>query len=109
MSTDAPNPITVTDKRGRVYTLKRPNVLAHLDLIEILGEAAQNQTYMAMVMPVLFIREIDGEPVTISSKREFRALIQQLDDDGLVTVATGMREHFMPASAEEAAGQAKKS
>ncbi len=88
--------VTVADAKGRRITLKRPGVLAQFRLIEALGpETAKNETYVNMVIPVIFVAEIDGDPVVLpASKREVEALIQRLDESGLSAVMVGVRDHF---------------
>jgi hypothetical protein len=87
--------VTVTDPRGRRIVMKRPNVLAQYDLIEVLGDAANNQTYVGMVLPLLFVTEIDGEAESpLTSKLLVRALIQRLGEDGVNSVMKSMQEHF---------------
>lgn len=85
----------ITDARGRSIKLKKPGVLAQYRLIEILGETAKNQVYMGMVLPLIFVAEIDGDPVfQPSRKSEVEALIQRLDEDGIAAVMAGVNEHF---------------
>lgn len=87
--------VTVTDARGRVITLKKPGVLAQFRLVEALGESAKNQVYMGMVMPLIYVAAIDGDPVFQPSKKsEVEALIQQLDEDGLTAVMAKAQEAF---------------
>lgn len=85
---------TVTDARGRVITLTKPGVLAQFRQVEMLGQAASNATYMQMVFPLLFVSAIDGEALAVTTKRELEALIQQLDEPGLVAVEKGMMENW---------------
>lgn len=85
----------VSDKRGRVITLKKPGVLAQYRLIEILGDSAKNETYMAMVLPLIYVSAIDDDPVYQPAKKsEVEALIQRLDEDGISAVMAGVAEHF---------------
>jgi hypothetical protein len=87
--------VTVTDARGRVFTLRKPGVLAQFRLVEALGDTAKNQTYMGMVLPVIFVAAIDGEPVmTPSSKLQVEALIQRLDEDGLSVIGAAVASNF---------------
>lgn len=90
----------VKDARGRTITLRKPGILAQYRLIETMGESAKNEVYMDMVMPVLFVSAIDGEPVPAPMKKsEVEALIQRLDEDGITAVVTGVRDKFgAPAS-----------
>jgi hypothetical protein len=87
--------VTVTDARGRVITLKKPGVLAQFRLVEALGDSAKNQTYLGMVLPLIFVTAIDGDPVYQPSKKsEVEALIQQLNDEGIEAVMNGVNENF---------------
>ena len=86
---------SVVDAKGRTILLKKPGVLAQFRLVKILGEAAKNEVYMNMVMPMIFVAAIDGEPVHFpQTERQLEALIQQLDDDGVAAVVTGLQENF---------------
>lgn len=86
---------SVKDARGRTITLKKPGILTQYRLVEMMGESAANETYMNMVLPVLFVSAIDGEAVmTPNSKREVEALIQRLDEDGIAAVVNGVQDHF---------------
>lgn len=91
--------IQIQDSKGRAILLKRPGVLAQYRLVEAVGkEAAENGTYMAMVMPLMFVASIDGDAVVPPvSKRQVEALIVRLDDPGLDAVMKGVIEHFAPA------------
>ncbi len=85
----------VTDERGRSITLKKPSILAQFRLVEVLGDTAKNEVYTAMALPLIFVVEIDGDPVAQpSTKRELEALIQRLDDAGVEAVQAGVHEHF---------------
>ena len=87
--------IEIVDARGRKLTLKKPGVLAQYRLVEMLGNTAANQTYVGMVLPLIYLSEIDGvsvpQPV---SKRELEALIQRLDEDGIEAVSTNVMQSF---------------
>lgn len=90
--------LAVTDSKGRSIKLKKPGVLAQYRLIEALGESAKNEVYMGMVLPLIFVSEIDGDPVFLpTSKREIEALIQRLDEEGLEAVMLGVQENFKRA------------
>lgn len=92
----------VIDARGRIFTLKKPGVLAQFRLIEALGDTAQNQVYMAMVLPLIFVAEIDGDPILLPTRKsEVEALIQRLDEDGIVAVQEGVKEHFGASTPEQ--------
>lgn len=96
VAAEAQGAVVVTDARGRKITLKKPGILSQFRIVEIVGgELAKNQVYMSMILPLIYVAEIDGDPVLFpASKRELDALIQRLDEDGIETVAAEAREKF---------------
>lgn len=85
----------ITDAKGRAIKLKKPGVLAQFRLIEALGDSAKNEVYMAMVLPLIFVVEIDGDMVLQpNTKREVEALIQRLDEEGVAAVVNSVQQHF---------------
>lgn len=87
--------ITVTDARGRVLALKKPNVLAQYQLVRMLGaDASANQTYLGMVMPLLYLQSIDGEVASFANQRELDGIIHRLDEEGLMALSKGIAENF---------------
>ncbi|MDZ5633935.1 hypothetical protein [Janthinobacterium sp. GMG1] len=84
-----------TDARGRVIKLKKPGVLAQYRLIEALGDSAANQTYMGMVLPLIYVTAIDDLAVNPPKlKMHVEALIQQLDEDGIEAVMKHVQETY---------------
>lgn len=89
------------DDKGRVFTLRKPGALAQFRLVEALGDTASNQTYMGMVLPLIYLAKIDGEDVLPPiSKREVEALIQRLDDEGIAALHAGVRDNYGTRDAE---------
>jgi hypothetical protein len=87
--------VVVTDENGRAITLKKPGVLAQYRLIEILADSAKNEVYMGMVLPLIYVSAIDGDPVMQpASKRELEALIQRLDEEGINAVMQCVQDNF---------------
>lgn len=87
--------VSITDARGRTITLKKPGVLAQYRLVEALGDTAKNEVYTAMVLPLIYVAGIDGEPVfQPTGKREIEALIQRLDEDGVEAVSEAVMKNF---------------
>ncbi len=85
----------VEDSTGRIITLRKPGVLAQYRLVELLGDAAKNQVYMGMVLPLLYVTGINDDKLKApSTKREIEALIQRLDESGIEAVMKGVQEHF---------------
>lgn len=90
------NEATITDERGRVLSMREPDVLAPYRLVQIIGaDAAENRVYMNMVFPLLYLKSIDGEAVIQpNSRRELEALIQQLDHAGVKALRAGVEKNF---------------
>lgn len=87
--------IVVTDRRNRRITLRKPGLLAFYRLIDVLGDNANNPMYVVIVAPLLFVQEIDGEPVpTPCSKNDLDQLLDHLESDGINAVVHGLKEHF---------------
>jgi hypothetical protein len=100
---------TVTDALGRVIKIKKPGVLAQYRLIEALGDSAQNQTYMGMVLPLIYVTAIDDLAVhQPKSKMQVEALIQQLDEAGIEAVMRHVQETFGKSDPEQDKADLKK-
>lgn len=98
--------VTITDAKGRSILLKKPGVLAQFKLVELLGESAMNQVYVNMVLPLIYVASIDGDPVSrITTKVGLEGLIQRLDEEGVTAVAEGVVANFgkQDPKADEAA------
>jgi len=92
--------VDVTDERGRTLTLKKPGLLAQFRITEAMGpEAAENNAYRAMCMPLLWVVAIDGDRINPpSTKAEIEALIQRVEGDGFVAIQEGIGKHFSGVS-----------
>jgi len=102
--------VVVQDSRGREIKLKKPGVLAQYRLVEALGSLAKNEVYTGMVMPLIFVTEIAGDPIfQPTTKLEIEALLVRLDEDGLSAVLTGVEEHFSNRDPEQDKDSLKKS
>jgi len=89
-------PVIIPDSKGRRLKLEEPDILAPYRLVEIVGaESAENRVYMSMVFPLLYIAEIDGEPIFApNSKRELEALIKRLGHEGIKALREGVEKNF---------------
>jgi len=86
---------TKKDARGRVFTLRKPPLLAQYRIIEVMGKSADIDTYRRMVTPLIYITGIDDDPITPpTNKMQLEALIQRIGDDGLTAVSECLEEHF---------------
>lgn len=96
--------VNVEASDGRTITLRKPGVLGQFKMIEMLGSAAaSNEVFVNMVLPVMFVVAIDGEPVSrVTTRAQLDALIQQLDEAGIAAVMQGVPQHFgAPADPEK--------
>jgi hypothetical protein len=83
----------LTDDKGSIV-IKSPGVLAQYRLIEVCGESAKNEVYMGMVLPLIYVVEIDGDAVAQpANKLQLEALIARLDTR-VETVIAGVAKHF---------------
>jgi hypothetical protein len=83
------------DSQGRVITLAKPSVLGQFRLVKMLGQSAQNQAYMNMILPLIYVKAIDGEAQPFpNSEREIEALIVRLDEEGVANVGLAVMKHF---------------
>lgn len=100
---------TITDARGRVIKLKKPGILSQFRMVEALGDTAKNAVYMAMMMPLTFVTQIDDVAIYPAiSKREYEALIENLGDEGVKAVMDGVEEYFGDKTEEQEKEQVKK-
>lgn len=92
----------ITDANGRKIVLRKPGPLAQYRIVEAVGpERSRNETYMAMVNPLIWIASIDGEPVaTPITHSEVEALIIRLDDVGLEAVMGWFMENIAAPAME---------
>lgn len=98
--------VTVVAANGKRITVRRPHVLSQYRLVEALGGAAENSTYLRMCAPLLWVSEIDGvEVLTPASKLQVEALITRLDEAGITAVSEALESHF---AQQDVAAAAKK-
>ena len=88
--------VYVTDSKGRKLGLRRLDFLEEFRIMETVGtELSANTTYMATLIPLLHLTEIDGIPVEIPrSKRQVDAMIQRAGREGFTAAIKGIKENF---------------
>lgn len=87
--------VQVTDARGRVITMRKPNPITRLRFIDAMGESSTNRLWVSNVWALMFVAAIDGQPVPApSNKNQIEALYQRLDDDGIEVVSDAFEQHF---------------
>lgn len=99
-------------RNGKLITLAKPGALAQFRLVKLMGQTAQNTAYMQMILPLIYVIEIDdanGEgPQAVpfpASEREVEALIMRLDEEGVTSVAMGVQKYFHGAVLDMNSGQ----
>lgn len=86
---------SIKDSKGRVIVLQKPGILAQYRIVEVAGDSAKNEIYMRMILPLIYVTEIGGDPITQpANKMQLEALIQRLDEHGVEAIMTGVAEHF---------------
>jgi hypothetical protein len=98
--------VTVIDARGRKIEIRKMRTLDRMRLFEVVGsDNAKNEQYFGYAALAWSVVSIDGEPIgRLTTKMQIEAVVQRLDDDGFLAVATGMSNHFLVPgeSADEA-------
>jgi hypothetical protein len=95
--------VSKKDSTGRVIVLKKPGVLAQYRIVEVCGDSASNAAYMNMILPLIFVAELGGQPRTQpANKLQLEALIQELDEHGIDAVMAAVEEHWGKQSDPEA-------
>ncbi|WP_429499379.1 hypothetical protein ACQUFY_20800 [Robbsia andropogonis] len=101
--------LDVTDARGRVIRLKKPNAIARLGFIEAMGESSSNKLWAATVFPVMYVVSLEGVANSVPiSKNEIKALYARLDEDGMAAVMRGLEDLLQEGDDEVDAAAAKK-
>ena len=85
--------IQVSDREGRLLTLRRMGALDRLRLFKAIGPVlAQNPPYLGMAMLASSVAAIDDVPVPApGTEAQIEALISRLGDSGIAAVADGLR------------------
>ena len=94
---DANAEVLVQDAGGRSIKLKNPGVAAQYRIVRALGpDASSNSTFMSMVAPLLYVRQIGDEPVFFpTNEEEVYVLVDQLGEKGLAAVMEGVTTHYV--------------
>lgn len=86
--------ISTVDSRGRKIVLRKPSILAQYRLVDLVGgDTAKNEVYMGMILPIIWVAQIEGDSITLPRTRlELDALIERIDEDGLTAIARRLTE-----------------
>ena len=78
----------VTDSLGRVLSLKQPSGIEQFDLLEVAGEASNNQKWFGIAMLAVCARSINNNPTPFPrTKIALRALVSELDIPGISAIS----------------------
>lgn len=99
----AANTVEYVEAGGMKIGLKKPGILQEYRIVEIAGDSAKNEVYMGMIMPILWVCEIDGELESApTTKRELEARIQRLGDEGVGAIMTHLQRKLTGGGASDA-------
>ena len=101
----------ITDAKGRGLKLRKPGMLAQYRLVGMLGKAADSETYLCMVSPLIYLYGIDEDTsIHFASVREMEGLITRLGEEGVEAVMLGVQKYFMTSveTVEEGKEEIKK-
>lgn len=90
-----------TDSKGRVIKLRKPSFLAQFRVVELAGESAKNEVFMNMIQPLIYITEIDSDPVFMPTNRlQLDALVNRVDEHGFLAISKAILARFGSADPE---------
>jgi len=82
--------------------LKKPGILSQYRIVEVVGDSAKNEVYMGMILPILWVTEVNGDAQPApSTKRELEALIQLLGEDGVGAVMSHVSGAYKVGTSKE--------
>ena len=85
----------VVDELGRKIVLRKPSRIEFGDFLAALGSDSSNEAYLGWMLPCLFVFTIDGEmPVPPENKKNIRAIMNELGDEGHAAALEGINTHF---------------
>jgi hypothetical protein len=102
------NEVSITDKKGRLITIKKPSVLQRINFKKILGEDANNSAYFAEIWFYSWVDKIDGQPVTKRTQVEIEALVERLDEEGRDALLEGVYKLLPKEDNNDEVSEAKK-
>jgi hypothetical protein len=85
-----------TDSRGRKIAVRKLMPLHWLRLYAIAGELEKSESWMNLALLAFATTSIDGDPVSINSRREIESCLDRLGEEGLSACARAFAS-LMPA------------
>jgi hypothetical protein len=99
---------TARDSLGRTVTIRKLLPIHKLRLFAIAGELAQNESWMSLAAISFAVTSIDGDPMTVNSRREIEFTLERLGEEGLEAAAIAYVSLMPPGeTAEEVQATAK--
>ena len=106
------NPIDgleVKDALGRVFRLRKPDLLDMYDLFSALGDDSKNPACLMLATKVLYVATIDGQVVECpKSYAQFRATLKRVGDEGISTIDDALMAMMDVKTEKEAIEKVKK-
>ena len=87
--------VTVIDALGRKIVLKRPDLYTvEIESFNLLDGEEPSRYALMNILKYLYIKSIDGNPITIKNKLELKAAMQQVGYVGQIALNNALQEHF---------------
>jgi hypothetical protein len=99
---------TVKDSLGRTIVVQRPSWLKQCNFMKALGDRNVNDAYMQAISTLMFVKSLNGIPITLNNDLEIDKWLNELDFEGKVAVEKCLVESFKMPSQEEAKDEIKK-
>ena len=106
--------VTTTDALGRTLVIKRPGWLKQSNFLRSLGKKALNDNgeinsaYFNSISSIMFVKSVDGVPVTLNNDVEIDRWINELDIEGKDAVEKCLVENFILSNEQEVKEEIKK-
>ena len=98
----APSTIEVSDDNGRQIKVRLISALDSMRLTRLAGQDAANASYMMYATIAASVVEISHDSVSFPrSSNELEAIVQRLDNAGVIAVAEGLKKLAGVSDAED--------
>lgn len=83
--------VKFTDKKGRTFVLKKPDLLDQYDLMRALGKDAEVQGCVTLATPLVCIKSIDGEDFpSPQSNLQIRAGLKRIGTETMTEILNAL-------------------
>lgn len=99
----------ITDTDGKCFTLRQPDILDQYDFNKALGDDADSQSLLSMMMPLLFIAKMDNQVFeTPRVYAECRVALRRVGKAGVIAIVNALKEAGEIQDQEEVKSEIKK-